>query len=181
MPTLSEADYMSEVYDLIHYLSNLDEDRIFRGNQSREVLPEDDSFIIYTSLFRKRIGSNITTFDAEECDDDENGDYADTMLSQVDIQIDYYGEEAQAMAQNMEIFAHSPLCLAWLRKNGKAIRVLHCTEPSDITYVAETEQYVPRWMVTLSICFNSNSESKSPWYEDVTMKAIKNVDVYFKP
>ena len=180
-PTLSEADYMDEVYDLILHVTGIGEGRIFRGNQSREVLPDDDSFIIYTPILRKRIGSNIVSFDAQDCEDDENGDYSDSVLTQIDVQIDFYGDDAERLAQLLELFAHSCLCRAWLVAQNYEIRVLHCTEPQDLTHIAETRQYRPRWMVTLSICLNSASETKTPWYEDYTMKAIKNVDVYFKP
>jgi len=180
-PTLSEAEYMDEVYDLILHVTGIGEERIFRGNQSREVLPDDDSFIIYTPILRKRIGSNIVNFDASWCKDDENGDYSDSVLTQIDVQVDFYGEDAERLAQSLEVFAHSCLCRAWLVAQNYDIRVLHCTEPQDLTHIAETRQYRPRWMITLSICFKSVLNNDVPWYEDFTMKAIKNVDVYFKP
>lgn len=197
-PTLSEAEYMDEVYDLILHVSGIDEGRIFRGNQSREVLPDDDNFIVYTPLFRKRIGSNIVSFDAENCEDNENGAYSDAVLTQVDIQVDFYGDDAQRMAQSLEVFAHSCLCRAWLVAQNYDTRVLHCTEPSDVTFIDDTKQYCPRWIVTLSICFGSSVENGQPWYEDVNIKGthidpntgeltppseagVVDVDVYFKP
>ena len=180
-PILTEADFQSEVFDLLAYVTGIEEDRIFRGYQSREVLPADDTFLIYTPILRKRIGSNLVTFDADDCDDDENGSWQDSALVQIDVQVDCYGEEAQAKAQGLEIFAHSSLCRNWLVKQGFGIRVLQCTEPVDATQVGETDQYLPRWMVTLSICFKSTLEQKEPWYEGFNFKGIKNIDVYFNP
>jgi hypothetical protein len=197
-PTLLEADFMDEVYDFLAYVTSVGEGRIFRGNQSREVLPDDDSFIIYTPILRKRIGSNIVNFDAADCDDDTNGAYNDSALIQVDIQVDFYGENAQDLAQGLEVFSHSTLCRSWLVSQGSAIRVLYCSDPIDATYVGETDQYATRWMVTLSICFGSAVTNGQPWYEDVVFKGthidpntgeltppsqagLVDVDVYFKP
>ena len=54
---LAEADIMSEVYDfLAHVCENVP---IIRGNQSREALPSDDDFIIYTPLYKRRVGTNV--------------------------------------------------------------------------------------------------------------------------
>lgn len=197
-PTLSEADYMSEVNDLIIKITGLEQDRLFRGYQSREVLPADGTYIIYTPITRKRIGTNITSFDATTSDEDEDGAFTDASLVQVDIQVDVYGDEAVEKAQLIELMCHSPLCRAWLVSQGYSIRVLHATSPIDATYVGDTEQYIPRWTTTISTCFGSSVDNPQPWYEDVNIKGTKidpatgeltppseagvvNVDVFFKP
>ena len=76
--TLSEADILSEVYDLLAYIC--DGVTIIRGNQSREVLPSDDDFIIYTPLYKKRVGTNINSFNAKGVSDISNGLYDDKAL-----------------------------------------------------------------------------------------------------
>lgn len=190
-PTLSEAEYLDELNDLILYVTGLEQERLFRGNQSREVLPADGTYIIYTPILRKRIGTNITSFDAESADVDENGAFTDSLLVQVDAQIDVYGDEAVEKAQGLELFAHSPLCRAWLVSQGFGIRVLHSTAPQDTTFVGETKQYIPRWTITFSLCFGTNMEIGQPWYDDVVLggtqltpaseAGVVDVDAYFKP
>lgn len=197
-PTLSEAEYLDELNDLILYVTGLEQERLFRGNQSREVLPNDGTYIIYTPIVRKRIGTNITSFDAENVDVDKNGAFTDSLLVQVDAQIDVYGDEAMEKAQGLELFAHSPLCRAWLVSQGFGIRVMHSTAPQDTTFVGDTKQYIPRQTITFSLCFGTNMEIGQPWYEDVLLKGthidpstgkltppseagIVDVDAYFKP
>ena len=41
-------DFMADVYDLLYYVTG--NSQIFRGNQSREVLPKDNDYIIYTPI-----------------------------------------------------------------------------------------------------------------------------------
>ena len=176
---LAEADIMSEVYDLLAHVC--DTNQIIRGNQSREVLPSDDDFIIYTPLFKRRVGTNIHTFEAVGVPDEQNGHYDDTALIMADIQIDCFGEDANEYATKINLFAHSIVCRDWLISQNMAIRVAGCSDPQQIDYVDDTRQYCNRYMVTLSICFNSALVQGVPWFEDVTFKEIVNVDVKFKP
>ena len=55
-------DYMSAVYDLIAYVTNINGNKIFRGNQSREVMPRDNDYIVYTPITQKRIGTTSLRF-----------------------------------------------------------------------------------------------------------------------
>lgn len=200
---LAEADVMSEVYDLLVYVTSLD--NIFRGNQSREVLPADGDFIIYTPLFRERIGTNVVTFNAENCEDDENGTYTDAALVSLDIQVDFFGENASKLAQTLNVFIHSITCYNWLVANNYGIRVAKCTDPQQIDLIDDTRQFSKRWMVTISVEFSSDVIQAPvegvgggvPWFEDVVFKGnavdpsgdptpaskagVIDVDVFFKP
>ena len=177
--TLSEADILSEVYDLLAHVC--DTNQIIRGNQSREVLPSDDDFIIYTPLFKKRVGTNIHTFNAVGVPDEKNGQYDDTALIMADIQIDCFGENANVYATMINLFANSIVCRDWLVSQNMAIRVTNCTDPQQIDYIDDTRQYCNRYMITLTVCFNSALVQGVPWFEDVTFKELINVDVRFKP
>ena len=176
---LAEADIMSEVYDLLtHICENVP---TIRGNQSREVLPSDDDFIIYTPLYKKRVGTNIHTFDGAGVPDDKNGDYSDTALFITDFQVDCFGENAGDYASMINLFAHSIICRDWLVSKSMNIRVAQCSDPTQIDFIDDTRQYCNRYMVTLSICHGSALGVGVPWFEDVTFKDIVNVDVKFKP
>ena len=193
---LAEADIMSEVYDfLAHVCENVP---IIRGNQSREALPSDDDFIIYTPLYKRRVGTNVRIFNAEGVPDPVNGSYNDKALMIADIQVDCYGENANEYVTKINLFAHSIVCRDWLVSQGLNIRVCQCTDPQQIDYVDDTEQYCSRYMVTLSICTDSALIMGIPWFEDVQIKGttidpetgkltppsragLVDVDVFFKP
>jgi hypothetical protein len=176
---LAEADVLSEVYGLLAYVTSLD--NIFRGNQSREVLPADDNFVIYTPIVKRRVGTNVKTFNAKGVPDSANGTYGDKSLVLVDIQIDCYGENANEYAQMINLFAYSIVCRDWLVSQNMGIRVCNCTDPQQVDLIDDTRQYCNRYMVTLTVCFDSNLLMGIPWFEDVTFKDIANVDVKFKP
>lgn len=196
--TLAEADVLSEVYDLIAYVTDINSDNIFRGYQSREVLPSDDDFIIYTPLFKRRVGTNIRTFNGAEKLANQDGEYNDTALFVHDIQIDCYGENASAYATLLNVFSHSGQCRDWLISEDMDIRVCGCTDPQQMAIVDDTEQYVNRYMVTLSVCVDSAVSQEISWFDDVNIKGttidpatgkltppseagLVDVDVYFKP
>lgn len=192
---LAEADIMSEVYDLLAHVC--DTNQIIRGNQSREALPSDDDFIIYTPLYKKRVGTNIHTFEAVDVPDDESGDFSDTALFMTDIQVDCFGENAMEYATKINLFAHSIVCRDWLVSQKLNIRVCSCTDPQQIDFIDDTRQYCNRYMLTLSICHGAEITNKTPWFEDVQIKGttidpstgeltppseagLVNVDVFFK-
>ena len=192
---LAEADIMSEVYDfLTHVCENVP---TIRGNQSREVLPSDDDFIIYTPLYKRRVGTNVHTFDAVGVPDEKNGDFNDTALFMTDIQVDCFGENAMEYATKINLFAHSIVCRDWLVSQNLNIRVCNCSDPQQIDFIDDTRQYCNRYMLTLSICHGAGVTAKTPWFEDVQIKGttidpssgeltppseagLVNVDVFFK-
>lgn len=187
-------DFMSDVYDWLAYVTAINGDRIFRGNQSREVLPEDNDYIVYTPITQKRIGTNIAVLHAEGVPDDENAPDTDTKLLQIDIQVDCYGDNAFAYSQGINTFAYAGRCNEWLAQNGAGIRVLYASDPIDGTLVDDTHQFIPRWIVTLSICIPVSNTDMIPWIEDVEIVPnpqdatptnppgikLKNVDIVYK-
>ena len=116
------TDFMTGVYDLIAYVTNIDESHIFRGNQSREVLPTDNDYIVYTPITSTRHGTNIATLHAANVDPKDNAPDVDQKLLQIDLQIDCYGPKAFTYAQGIETFAHAGRCNEWLKANKKEKR-----------------------------------------------------------
>lgn len=171
-------DFMGEVYDLLYYVTG--NAQIFRGNQSREVLPKDNDYIIYTPITQKRIGTNIATLHAEDVEPTDNAPEQNSKLLQIDLQVDCYGDKSFAYAEGLETFAGSGRCNDWLVQNGAGIRVLYASDPMDGTLVDDTRQYVARWIVTLSICLTVSITDPVPWVDDVIWRII-NVDVAFPP
>lgn len=170
----SVPDFMADVYDLLYYVTG--NSQIFRGNQSREVLPKDNDYIIYTPITQKRIGTNIVTFDAEGVAPEDNAPERNSKLLQIDLQVDCYGDKSFAYAEGLETFAGSGRCNDWLKQNGAGIRVLYASGPMDGTLVDDTRQYVTRWIVTLSICLTVSNTDSIPWIEEVEVNVVPKAE-----
>jgi hypothetical protein len=168
----SIPDFMGEVYDLIQYVTG--NSNIIRGNQSREVLPKDNDYIVYTPITQKRIGTNIAILHAEEVEPTDNAPEQNSKLLQIDLQVDCYGDKAFAYAEGLETFAGSGRCNDWLIQNGAGIRVLYASDPIDGTMIDDTRQYITRWIVTLSICLTVSNTDSIPWIEEVEVNVIPN-------
>ena len=169
-------DFMGDVYDLLQYVTNIDSNRIIRGNQSREVLPKDNDYIVYTPITQKRIGTNIAMLHAEEVEPTDNAPEQNSKLLQIDLQVDCYGDKAFAYAEGLETFAGSGRCNDWLIQNGAGIRVLYASDPIDGTMIDDTRQYITRWIVTLSICLTVSNTDSIPWIEEVEVNVIPKAE-----
>ena len=167
-------DFMADVYDLLYYVTG--NSQIFRGNQSREVLPKDNDYIIYTPITQKRIGTNIATLHAEDVEPIDNAPEQNSKLLQMDLQVDCYGDKSFAYAEGLETFAGSGRCNDWLVQNGAGIRVLYASDPMDGTLVDDTRQYVTRWIVTLSICLTVSNTDSIPWVEEVEVNVVPKAE-----
>lgn len=167
-------DFMADVYDLLYYITG--NSQIFRGNQSREVLPKDNDYIIYTPITQKRIGTNIATLHAEDVEPADNAPEQNIKLLQIDLQVDCYGDKSFPYAEGLETFAGSGRCNDWLAQNGAGIRVLYASDPMDGTLVDDTRQYVTRWIVTLSICLTVSNTDSIPWIEEVEVNVAPKAD-----
>lgn len=167
-------DFMADVYDLLYYITG--NSQIFRGNQSREVLPKDNDYIVYTPITQKRIGTNIATLHAEDVEPADNAPEQNSKLLQIDLQVDCYGDKSFAYAEGLETFAGSGRCNDWLTQNGAGIRVLYASDPMDGTLVDDTRQYVTRWIVTLSICLTVSNTDPIPWIEEIEVDAVPKAE-----
>lgn len=167
-------DFMGEVYDLIQYVTG--NSNIIRGNQSREVLPTDNDYIVYTPITQKRIGTNIAILHAEEVETTDNAPEQNSKLLQIDLQVDCYGDKSFAYAEGLETFAGSGRCNDWLIQNGAGIRVLYASDPIDGTMIDDTRQYITRWIVTLSICLTVSNTDSIPWIEEVEVNVIPKAE-----
>jgi hypothetical protein len=181
MEIKNPVDYRAEVFDLIQYVTGLADGRIFRGNQSREVLPRDGDYVIYTPISQKRIGTNIPTLYAADVDPTKNAPEVDEKLLQIDFQLDFYGGRSFLLSDGFETFCHSLRCLDWLKQTGKKIRVLYATNPVDATLVDDTKQYIERWILTLAICYGAAVSDDIPWIEDVVVIPNPNADKPIDP
>lgn len=163
------VDFMTEVNDLLIYITGIPQERLFRGNQSREVLPRENDYIVYTPITQTRIGTNISTLYADNVQPTQNAPETDQKLLQIDVQVDCYGSNAFAYAEGIETFAGSLKCINRLRQQKMGIRVLYASNPLDATLVDDTRQYVTRYVVTLSLAVPVSVTTLEPWIEEINV------------
>ena len=178
---MTEADFMLALHGYIAHVTGLDGIRIFRGTQSRMVLPKSGAYCIYTPIIRQRCGTNVYSFDAEGLPDNENGVDTITALILIDVQVDFYADNASANAQALEIASRSYIGTDYFKGEGVDVRVVTAQSPRNLTGIDASNQYEERWSVTITTEINSAYTELLPWFEDVTFNAFKNVDVYFPP
>ena len=178
---LTEADFMAALHGYIIAVTGLDGARVFRGNQSRMVLPKKGAYCIYTPIIRQRRGTNVYDFDAEGLPDNENGVDTMTALILIDVQVDFYADNASANAQALEIASRSYIGTDYFKGEGVDVRVVTAQNPRKLTGIDASNQYEERWSVTITAEINAGTTQLLPWFEDFTFQAIKNVDVYFPP
>ena len=193
---MTEADFMLALHGYIANVTGLDGIRIFRGNQSRMVLPKSGAYCIYTPIIRQRRGTNVYAFDAEGLPDNENGVDTMTALILIDVQVDFYADNASANAQALEIASRSYIGTDYFKGEGVDVRVVSAQNPRNLTGIDASNQYEERWSVTITTEVNSSITANLPWFEDVYFRrqtgttpsgepiysdGIVNVDAEFPP
>ena len=193
---MTEADFMLAPHGYIANVTGLDGIRIFRGNQSRMVLPKSGAYCIYTPIIRQRRGTNVYAFDAEGLPDNENGVDTMTALILIDVQVDFYADNASANAQALEIASRSYIGTDYFKGEGVDVRVVTAQNPRNLTGIDASNQYEERWSVTITTEVNSSITANLPWFEDVHFRrqtgttpsgepiysdGIVNVDAEFPP
>ena len=178
---LTEADFMTALHGYITAVTGLDGGVVFRGNQSRMVLPKNGAYCIYTPIIRQRRGTNCYDFDATGYPDNKNGVDSMTALVLVDVQVDFYAEGAAQNAQMLEIASRSYMGTNYFKAAGVDVRACTADNPRNLTGIDASNQYEERWTVTITTEINCGITNDLPWFEDFTFDGIKNVDVWFPP
>lgn len=190
---LTEADFMTALHGYIVAVTGLDGKVVFRGNQSRMVLPKKGAYCIYTPIIRRRRGTNVYQYDAAGKPDDKNGVDSISTLVLVDVQVDFYADNAAQNAQALEIASRSYLGTDYFKQLEIPVAVRVCTaeNPRNLTGIDASNQYEERWSVTITTEINPGITNELPWFEDVQFRrklpdgtyaeGIVNVDAEFPP
>ena len=191
---MAEADFMAALHGYSVAVTGLDGARVFRGNQSRMVLPKNGAYCIYTPIIRQRRGTNCYDFDAEGLPDNENGVDSISALVLVDVQVDFYADYAAQNAQMLEIASRSYMGTNYFKASGVDVRVCTAQNPRNLTGIDASNQYEERWSVTITTEINCGITQNLPWFEDVQIRrvipgtnppeytdGIINVDAEFPP
>ena len=169
---MTEADFMTALHGYISDITGLDGKRIFRGNQSRMVLPKSGAYCIYTPIIRRRRGTNIYNFNAAGLPDDKNGADNITALILIDVQVDFYADGAAANAQMLEVASRSYMGTNYFKAHSYDVRVCTAENPRNLTGIDESDQYEERWSVTITAEVNSTITNNLPWFEDVQFRRV---------
>ena len=172
---MAEADFMAALHGYIVAVTGLDGARVFRGNQSRMVLPKNGAYCIYTPIIRQRRGTNVYDFDAEGLPDNKNGVDSISALVLVDVQVDFYADYAAQNAQMLEIASRSYMGTNYFKATGVDVRVCTAQNPRNLTGIDASNQYEERWSVTITTEINCGITQKLPWFEDVKFQRVKEV------
>ena len=195
---MAEADFMTALHGYIVAVTGLDGGVVFRGNQSRMVLPKSGAYCIYTPIIRQRRGTNVYSFDAAGVPDNKNGVDSIIALILIDVQVDFYADGAAQNAQALEIASRSYIGTNYFKQLDTPVDVRVCTaqSPRNLTGIDASNQYEKRWSVTITTEVNASITNNLPWFEDVYFRrqtgttpsgepiysdGIINVDAEFPP
>ena len=166
---------MTALHGYIVAVTGLDCGVVFRGNQSRMVLPKKGAYCIYTPIIRQRRGTNLYSFDADGLPDNENGVDSISALVLVDVQVDFYADYAAQNAQILEIASRSYIGTNYFKASGVDVRVCTAQNPRNLTGIDASNQYEERWSVTITVEINSAITNDLPWFEDVHFRRVIHV------
>ena len=169
---LTEADFLSALHGYIVAVTGLDGARVFRGNQSRMVLPKNGAYCIYTPIIRQRRGSNIYNFNAAGLPDNKNGVDSISALVLIDVQVDFYADYAAQNAQMLEIASRSYMGTNYFKASGVDVRVCTANNPRNLTGIDASNQYEERWSVTITAEINCGITQNLPWFENVQFRRV---------
>lgn len=165
-------DIYGALYDyLVKYTAPpMEPERYFRGNQNRVVIPMDDDFCTFHIMGMNRIGTNRSQFDASKAQRDEDGTQSESVLQQVDIQVDFYSkddETAYQRAAGHHILFRSGIPTAFLKQYG--LSAAYADDIRHIDNVVETNQYLDRWTITVHLQFWSTLDLEYPWFDSFNL------------
>lgn len=185
--SLTAPDVYGAIFDFIAAFVTPPFAEVVRGDQNRVSLPEEtNEYILITKIVETRRGSNVHSFEAPAPDAD--GTLSASKLTLCDVQIDVRsdkGPRAQEAASLIELWARDEIGIRFFQPYG--ISVTGCTSPQDMAFIDESNQFVKRFMVTLSLEYWETVSIAMPFFDDVTLKPdpprsyFENIDVHHPP
>jgi hypothetical protein len=115
---------------------------IIRGDQNRTSMPESD-FVELTEILQADIDKPYSEYDASTADI-KGG-------KRIDIQVDIYSPNACNYITALEAAFRTPYACSKFPAN---IQPLYTSEPMRSPLISGEQQYVTRWLFTVSLQFN---------------------------
>jgi hypothetical protein len=146
---------------------------VVRGQGNRVPLPKGP-FCVITPLFRTRLSTNIDTW--------RNTPMVDTLQietdTRYDVQLDCYGDAASENAQLVMALWRDGFAYDTLAPQGVA--PLYTSEPQQMNFTNDQDQYEDRWLVTLVMEINPIITVPQQ-FADTLVGGVFNVDATFPP
>lgn len=178
---LETPDIYVAVYDyvLAYALPALKPENIYRGWQNRAALPPDtNEYAVISIISNVRHGSSVEELEIKGVTDDEPELIKVGTYYEAAIQIDCCSDSdyARQRAAMLSGFARSSVAVAFFKKYG--LSVIDASDPTDITMTDESDQFVPRSMITLRLTYWSVSAIGMTWFNDFNLVGVKDVDAF---
>jgi len=163
-PSLSvtEVETLRKIGD---YLTALTGAEVIRSKVNR-VPPPDGAYIAITRLFMSRLSTNRHETNAI----DETVTITEAI--KYTVQIDCYGDSASNWANLISLTwrdgyacdALSPIC-----------HPLTCDDPKQIPIVTGEQQYLERWIVTVSVQYNPSISTETTPFADAITSTVQGM------
>ena len=139
----THADIYREVRALLLGLFSLSGEQVIRGYSNNAPLPEDD-FILMNIIHEQAQSTNSHFYDMEN-------QVVDALQSlEVQMQIDFYGENAGKMSRTFcQLWRDSYSC-----ERLEKCQPLFCVEPKYLPFQNEKSEYEERYMATVHLQYN---------------------------
>lgn len=178
---LETPDIYSAVFDYVaaFALPALDEKNIYRGWQNRSALPPDtNEYAVISIISNVRHGSSVEELEIKGVADDKPELIKVGTYYEVAIQIDCCSDSdyARQRAAMLSGFARSSVAVSFFKKYG--LSVIDASDPAEITMTDESDQFVPRSMITLRLTYWSVSAIGMTWFNDFNLVGVKDVDAF---
>ena len=154
------------------------QDRLYRGYENRNALPGVQDYTVYAIDSTARIGTNVNTF-AQGANDDT---LTTNVLREYAVDVDFFSnsqETAQQRAAALEAIARCYIGVDFFNKDN--IGLNYDADPQYLPYVDLTEQYVPRYRVTLHLTVWEAVTVNQQYANEVVLQRVENIDAHHKP
>lgn len=167
-PDITEADILLALWTWLGGLSlaSVDPDDIIQSQANRVPEPKGENFVLMTPTHRKRLATNIETWDTE--------DPAPTAIdyrkqTELTIQLDIHGPFS---ADNAQV-------IATLWRSGYACdatplwKPLHATDGHQTPFVNAEKQYENRWVMSLVLQSNPTVSTEAQFADTVDVNIVR--------
>ncbi len=150
--------------------------QVVRGQDNRVPLPQGPNWVAMTPVVSTRMATNIDTWDFT--DDPAATDMLTYM--QADVQVDCFGPLAHDMAQIVLTAFRDDYAVQQIAAAGFDITPLYTSDPRNLSFTNDQDQYEYRWSLDLSLQVNP-SLSAPQQFADALAAGIISVDEQYPP
>lgn len=146
------------------------------GNANRVPEPRGDNFVVFWSSLRKRLGTNVVTWD--QSPDGNPASQENTEALRIDMQLDFHGEDSTDNGQVFATLFRSAYAVDYWKQYS--ITPNYCSDGQMLPFINGEKQYEDRW--TIYATFDANITISTPQqFADIVTVGLIEVDEKFPP